>query len=161
MSKKSIIAAGAGALLMLAGVAFYEAAVYHDRMAPPSSTPVARALGPFSVDPSWIKSGTPNFRGTETSRSPDGSGVTGLWACDGPSTFEWHFATDETVHLLEGKVEVQYLGRRFTLNAGDTATFHFGTRAVWHVPQHAKKVFVLHQPGRLVRLWRKVFPTTT
>ena len=158
MFQKQLIAATAGALLVLAGTAVYEASTYHQRMAPPSSVPVARALGRFDVDPSWVKSGTPNFRGTETARAADGSGSTGLWACDGPSTFEWRFASDETVHLLEGQVHVEYLGRHFTLNPGDTATFHFGTRAVWHVPQHAKKVFVLHQPGRLVRLWRKVFP---
>ena len=156
MGKKSLIAASAGAALVLAGGAVYEAIVYHDRMAPPSAAPVARLLGPFNVDPSWVRSGTPNFRGTETARSADGSGATGMWACDGPSTFEWRFGSDETVHLLEGKIEVEYLGRHFTLNPGDTATFHQGTRSVWHVPQYAKKVFVLHQPGRLVRWWRKV-----
>jgi len=143
---------------MLAALCVHEAVTYHERMPPPTSVPVPRLLGAFPVDASWVKSGTPNFRGTETSRSPDGNGVTGLWACDGPSTFEWQFGDDETVHLLEGRVEVEYRGRRFTINPGDTATFHAGTRAVWHVPQYAKKVFVLHQPGLLVRGWRKVFP---
>jgi len=158
MAKKSLIAAGAGAALVVAGTAVYEAGEYHAHMAPPSSESVERVLGRFDVDPSWVKSGTPNFRGTNTAQAPDGSSVTGLWACDGPSTFEWQFGSDETVHLLEGRVDVEYLGKRFTLNPGDNAVFHSGTRAVWHVPRYAKKVFVVQQPGRLVRLWRKVFP---
>ena len=62
MPKKSLIAASAGALLVLAGAAVYEASAYHERMAPPSSVPVARVLGRFDVDPSWVKSGTPSFR---------------------------------------------------------------------------------------------------
>jgi uncharacterized cupin superfamily protein len=131
--------------------------VFH-HTAPPSNLAVQRPLGPFPVDPSWVKMGTPNFRGNEIAHSPDGKSVTGLWACDGPSTFEWRFGADETVHLLEGAVEVDYLGRRFTLKPGDVATFHSGTRAVWHVPVHAKKVYTVHQAGRLVRLWRTVFP---
>jgi len=158
MSKRILIGAAAGGALVLAVLTAYEAATYHARMPPPSSVAVAQALGSFPVDPSWVTSGTPNFRGTETSRSPGGDSVTGLWACDGPSTFEWQFGADETVYLLEGRVEVDYRGRHFTLTPGDTATFHAGTRAVWHVPQYAKKVFVLHQPGRLVRWWRKLSP---
>jgi uncharacterized protein len=157
MSKRSLILAAASAALTLAALAVYEAVTYHAQQPPPSSVAVARTLGPFPVDPSWVRSGTPNFRGTETSRSPDGKTTTGLWACDGPSTFEWQFGADETVHLLEGRVEVDYRGSRFTLEPGDTATFHAGTRAVWHVPHHAKKVFVLNQPGPLVRAWRKAF----
>lgn len=165
MLKKSMIAAClcacAGALLVSAVAAMHEAVTYQNRIAPPSVQSVARTLGPFAVDPSWVRSGTPNFRGTETVRSPDGSSATGLWACDGPSTFEWQFGGDETVHLLEGRVEVEYRGQRFTINTGDAATFHAGTRAVWHVPQYAKKVFVLHQPSLLVRAWRRVFPAVT
>ena len=63
---------------------------------------------------------------------------------------------DETVHLLEGLVEVDYQGRKFTLRPGDTATFHAGTRAVWHIPQNAKKAYTLYQPPRLVALWRRL-----
>lgn len=158
MAKKFLIAAGMGAALMLAGTAVYEAGAYHAHVAPPSAEPVEHVLGRFDIDPSWVKSGTPTFRGTDVAQSPDGSSVTGLWSCDGPTTFEWQFWSDETVHLLEGQVHVEYLGKRFTLNPGDNAVFHSGTRAVWHVPQYAKKVFVVQQPGRLVRWWRKVFP---
>jgi uncharacterized protein len=152
----ALVAAAIGAALMLIGIALVDAISFQRRTAAPSSASTAQVLAPFHVDPTWVTSGTPNFRATETVHAPDGSGVTGLWACDGPSTFEWRFGSDETVHLLEGRVEVDYRGRHFTIEPGDTATFHYGTRAVWHVPAHAKKVFVLHQPGRLVRAWRKL-----
>ncbi|GAP35151.1 cupin domain-containing protein [Piscinibacter sakaiensis] len=147
----------AGAVLALAAVGGWQAAVAVGNGWQASAATVDKPLQPFSVDPSWVRSGTPNFRAVETARSPDGRSITGLWACDGPTTFEWRFGLDETVHLLEGRVEVEYLGRRFVIEPGHTAVFHAGTTAVWHVPSHAKKVFKLHHPGRLVLWWRKLF----
>lgn len=146
-----------GALVLSAGMAF-EAGHYLFYAVPPSTVAVQRPLAEFPVDPSWVLSGTPRFRAAETARNPDGSAHSGLWACDGPSTFEWTFGLDETVHLLEGQVDVSYQGHRYTLRPGDTATFHAGTKAVWHVPQYAKKSYVLHHPGRLALLLRKLFP---
>lgn len=154
-----LLGAGAiGALLALAGAMLLDAGHYLHRASPPSASAVHRPLETFAVDPSWVKSGTPNFRAIETARSPDGRSITGLWACDGPTTFEWTFGLDETVHLLEGRVEVDYLGQRFVLEPGHTAAFHAGTKAVWHVPRHAKKVYKLQHPGKLVLLWRRLFP---
>ncbi len=134
----------------------YDAYRYLTASAAPSANALEKPLLGFSVDPAWIKQGMPNFRNSETTRSHDGKTIAGLWACDGPSTFEWRFHMDETVHLLEGKVEVDYQGRQFTLSPGDTATFHAGTRAVWHIPRHAKKAYTLYQPPRLVSLWRRL-----
>lgn len=155
---KPWIAAIAGAAFSLAAVAAWDVGRYVSVSAPPSSNAVERPLLPFTVDPSWVKSGTPNFRAIETARSPDGRSITGLWECDGPTTFEWTFGLDETVHLLAGRVEVEYLGRRFVLEPGHTAVFQAGTKAVWHVPQHAKKVYKLYHPGPLGLMWRKLFP---
>lgn len=153
--KKNIIVALGGALSALALVAAWDGVVYLRHAAPASEASVHRPLTSFKVNPDWVLEGTPNFRATEISKSPDGRSTTGLWACDGPSTFEWQFGVDETVHLLEGLVEVKYQGREFTLKPGDTATFLAGTRAVWHVPQYARKAFSLHEPGRLVRTLRR------
>lgn len=155
---KVLIGAGLGMFLALSGMTAFDAGRYLLRSAPPSTASVERPLTGFSVDPTWIRSGQPNFRASETARSPDGETISGLWACDGPSRFEWTFGLDETVHLLEGEVAVEYLGRQFTLRPGDTATFHAGTRAVWTVREHAKKSYILHHPGRLVLLWRHIFP---
>lgn len=154
--KKNIIVALGGALTALALAAAWDGVVYLRRAAPASEASVHRPLTSFKVNPDWVLEGTPNFRATEISKSPDGLTTTGLWACDGPSTFEWQFGVDETVHLLEGLVEVKYQGREFTLKPGDTATFLAGTRAVWHVPQYARKAFSLHEPGRLVRTLRRL-----
>lgn len=154
--KKNIIVALGGALTALALAAAWDGVVYLRHAAPASEASVHRPLTSFKVNPDWVLEGTPNFRATEISKSPDGRSTTGLWACDGPSTFEWQFGVDETVHLLEGLVEVKYQGREFTLKPGDTATFLAGTRAVWHVPQYARKAFSLHEPGRLVRTLRRL-----
>ena len=150
-----------GVLLASAAALAYDACRYLAASAPASATAVEKPLLGFSVDPGWVKSGTPHFRNSETTRSPDGKTISGLWACDGPSTFEWRFHMDETVHLLEGQVEVDYQGRHFTLRPGDTATFHAGTQAVWHVPRNAKKAYTLYQPPRLVSLWRRLAAAKT
>lgn len=149
-----LAAAVLAVLLVQAGLAAFDAGRYVQRGREPSAQAVSRPLQPMTVEPSWVKSGNPVFTTTETVRSPDGRTITGLWVCDGATTFEWTFALDETVHVLEGEVHVDYLGRQFTLKPGDTATFHHGTKALWRVPQHLKKAYTLHQPGRLVLLWR-------
>lgn len=156
MIKRTLVGALVGACLTVSAVATVDSIRYHRGAPPPSENASERPLGVFQVDPAWILSGKPVFRGAETVRSPDGKTVSGLWSCDGPTSFVWHFSHDETVHLLEGQVVVEYRGRRFTINPGDTATFHAGTQAVWHVPQHATKAYTLHQPGWLVRAWRKL-----
>lgn len=157
--KKIITGMLLGAALTVSGLTGYEAHRYATTSAPPSTVAVAKPLLGFTVAPEWVKSGTPNFRNVETLRSPDGKTISGLWGCDGPSTFEWTFHMDETVHLLEGLVEIEYLGNRFTLRPGDTATFHAGSKAVWHVPQSVKKAYTLHHPGRLALLWRRMIQT--
>ncbi|TDM04882.1 MAG: hypothetical protein C4K60_20815 [Ideonella sp. MAG2] len=148
MNKKLLLSALAGVVSTLLVVGGIQASRSMSRLGgEPSSQAIQKLMTPFAVDPTWVKSGSPNFRATETARSPDGKTIVGQWACDGPTTFEWTFGLDETVHLLDGEVHVDYLGRKFTLKPGDTATFHHGTKAVWTVPQKAHKVYVLHHPG--------------
>lgn len=154
--KKNLFVALGGALTALALMVAWDSVAYLRHADPASVSSVHRPLAAFQVNPEWVLEGTPNFRATEIRKSIDGRSTTGLWACDGPSTFEWQFWQDETVHLLEGQVDVKYQGRQFTLKPGDTATFIAGTRAVWHVPEHAHKAFSLHEPGRLVRLLRRL-----
>jgi len=143
-----------GVLIGLAAFEGMAAWRYLHHAEQPSAMSVARPLEGFAPDAARVLEGTPNFQAAETSRSPDGRVITGLWACDGPTRFEWYFALDETVHLLEGQVNVEYQGRRFTLKPGDVATFHAHTRAVWHVPVPTKKAYTLRHPGRLVLWWR-------
>jgi uncharacterized cupin superfamily protein len=114
-------------------------------------------MKPMAVNPSWIKSGTPKFMVAETSNVATVGVTTGLWSCDGPGVFEWTYGTDETIHLIEGAVEIEYMGKTLKLGPGDTAFFRAGTQATWTVRERAFKSFILHDPGRLARLYRRVF----
>lgn len=161
MQGLSVVMAVGSAALALVILGVFEAARYLRKVPPPSAEPTPQRLGTFEVNPERVKAGSPTFRGVETSRSPDGRHVTGLWACAGPAVFEWSYGVDETIHLLEGRVDLEYLGRSFTVWPGDTVVFHAGTRALWHVPEYAKKVFTLSRPNVFVRGWRKLFAART
>ena len=148
-------------LSLAANLAFAAALVYElgdDAMhaPPPSAEALRKSMQPMTVDPSWIKAGNPVFKAAETSAVGVANVVTGLWSCDGPGVFEWTYGVDETVHLLEGAVEIEYLGKKLVLRPGDTAFFRAGTKALWTVRERAYKSFILHDPGRLARLYRRV-----
>ncbi len=149
-----------GAALAVIGLFVFEAARFVMVSPEPSVVAAAKPLQSVEVDPSWIKSGNPEFAQVEISRSADGSTSHGLWSCAGPTTFEWQFAIDETVYVLEGEVKVDYQGNQFTLRPGDTAVFHGGTRATWTVDKYLKKTYTLHNPGPLGKLWRSLVPAS-
>ena len=143
-----------GILVALMGTAAFTSLRYAYRMRMPAEPTRDHTLQPIQVPQDWIKAGTPRFLYTEYVASPDRNSSSGIWSCEGQSTFEWHFDADETVHVLDGRVEISYLGQHFVLEAGDTAFFQADTRAVWHVPRYMRKSFTLHQPNPLVRLVR-------
>jgi uncharacterized protein len=120
---------------------------------------MAKAMVPMLVNPAWIKSGTPTFMVAESANFvlPVGSINAGLWSCDGPTTFEWSYGHDESVHILEGEAHITYMGAEMTLTAGETAFFKAGTKATWTVPQRVYKSFVLHDPGKMAKLYRRLF----
>jgi uncharacterized cupin superfamily protein len=155
MQRRTVIAFGLG----VGGAASASVCMDLARMLPGPALaytqPQEMRLAPFQVNPAWVKEGTPNFRALEYGRSPDGRVTSGLFACDGPSRFDWVYAHDETIHLLEGEVHIGYLGREFTLRPGSTTTFAAETTAHWYVPLHVKKVFKLIEPGRAVRWSRR------
>ena len=155
MAKWMLRASMTANVILLAWVIGYFAP--HALHAPePSTEPITRLLQPQEVDPTWIKSGEPRFRVSETFALPHSKLSTGLWSCDGPALFDWTFGVDETVHILEGEVEIQYLGKTMVLKAGDTSFFRAGTTAQWHVKDRVYKSFVLHDPGRLSRWYRRI-----
>lgn len=158
--RRAIISGVIGFSLLAIGLLTFDTARFVSNSPNPSATSVAAPLENAVVDPSWIKSGSPKFSQVETFRSPDGRTTTGLWSCKGPTTFVWQFEVDETVHLLEGEVLVDYQGNQFTLRPGDTATFHGGSEATWTINDYAKKVYTLHNPGPVGRLWRSAFPAS-
>jgi len=123
---------------------------------PPSQQATPLPLQPMTGAPATITLGTPNFRAAPYAASADGGTSSGIWASDGPSTFEWRFESDETVYILQGQVDVTYQGHQFSLRPGDTAVFQAGTQAVWHVPEKVLKSYTLNHPSTLTRWWRQL-----
>jgi len=153
-----------GIVAMLLAVKAYVA--FHCRwhlrnlLRPPKNSHAQQlAMRPQKISPDWIKSGTPIFLTGRYAESPDQRASSGVWSCEGPATFEWQFDCDETVLILDGRVEIDYLGEKFALEPGGTALFYAGTRAVWHVPQYVRKTYMIHYPNYIVRLARHVFGT--
>lgn len=98
------------------------------------------ALQPAPITPGWIVEGTPVARATELSRSTDGTTVSLVWDCTA-GTFDWYFGVDETVHILEGEVEVSAEGvPPRVLKAGDVALFRSGTTSRWRVKTYVRKL---------------------
>ncbi|MFZ6721022.1 cupin domain-containing protein [Undibacterium sp. Ji49W] len=149
--KKSLTIGVAAGLMTLLGITSYQAIAYVTQVAPASSAAVSMPVKAFEVDPTWIKEGTPNFRATEFFKSHDGKTSSGIFECDGPSTFEWHYQLDETIYVLDGGVDIEYQGKRFSLKPGETAFFRAGTTALWHVPKGIRKTWTLHDAGKPAR----------
>jgi uncharacterized protein len=98
------------------------------------------------IDPSWIVEGNPQARVASVSQSADGRSWTDIWDCTA-GRFVWHYAVDETVHILEGGAHVvDANGTHWDLRPGDVVTFRVGTTASWHVPEYVRKVAFCSEP---------------
>lgn len=112
------------------------------------------------IEPSWIVAGAPQARCAELTRSRDGAAATFVWDCTA-GEFDWSFAADETVHILEGEVIVDDGSGPQTLRPGDVALFHAGSTCRWRVPAYVKKLAFLRDPTPrpamlAIRGWRKL-----
>lgn len=142
--------------LLLATAVYLELGDDFVHAPPPSKVAQHRMLAPIDVNPAWIKSGTPKFLSAYTSELDSVGVSTGLWSCEGPTVFEWVYGTDETIHVLEGGAEIEYLGTHLSIGPGDTVFFRSGTKATWTVKDRIYKSWVLHDPGRLARWYRRI-----
>jgi uncharacterized protein len=148
--------AAVGLLVALASLEVWDAVRYVQKLPMHNLAGVAPLpLADVANPPATVQSGQPQFRGAHYAQAPGKGSGSGVWACDGPSTFEWNFGSDEVVYLIDGEVQVTYLGKQFTIRPGDTSLFLQGTSAVWHVPKGLLKSYTLHHPPLLVRWWRK------
>ncbi|WP_111510101.1 cupin domain-containing protein [Mycobacterium kyogaense] len=72
--------------------------------------------------------------------------VSGFWRCtpeEQPDVYEATFATNETVYIIEGRVEVEVVGGPvLDLAAGDSASFVKGTVGRWRVIEPVLEFFV-------------------
>ena len=153
--KRTIKAAILGGIASIFLFKAYEAICHTYQTPAPSTEATQLHLKTLSVDPTWIKSGTPNFRANEFFKSADGKTSSGIFECDA-STFEWHYFVDEAVYILEGSVTLEYQGNEFTLKEGETALFRAGTSAIWHVPSHLRKSWTMYDAGKPARGLAKI-----
>ena len=57
-----------------------------------------------------------------------------------PSRFRYTFETDETFHVIEGRVTIVLdSGDSVTLGPGDIASFPQGARATWEIAEPLRK----------------------
>lgn len=60
------------------------------------------------------------------------------------SRFDWHYDTDETCYLLEGRVEVTTPeGKSVRFGAGDMVYFPAGLSCTWDISEPVRKHFRL------------------
>ncbi|PYU66020.1 MAG: hypothetical protein DMG56_01495 [Acidobacteria bacterium] len=109
-----------------------------------------------TISPPSLISGSPTCRSKVFDRSHDKSSETGIWECHGPAKFNYYYGQDESIYIIAGAVEIEYLGKKFSLAAGDSTHFAADTTATWTIREHVRKVFRLYEPGRIVRYMRRL-----
>jgi uncharacterized cupin superfamily protein len=111
-----------------------------------TSTPVTE-LKRCPIQPSWILEGLPEARiAVLSDGSSDSSAFTVLWDCTA-GRFNWFYAIDETVYILEGAVTLTLpSGITRRLVAGSSYFFARGTQAQWQVDSYVRKVAFCHEP---------------
>lgn len=118
-------------------------------------------LRPAPFPAAWVRDGKPQAAAQPLWKSDDSTASTLIWECSA-GTFDWFYREEETVHILEGEVDVVIEGGlSFRLSAGDTAVFRAGCHAVWSIPNRVRKIAIvrLDVPGIAafpMRAWRKV-----
>jgi uncharacterized protein len=92
------------------------------------------------INPDWIRSGNPRARTGLHSHSLDKNASTHVWDCTAGS-FDWRFACDETVIILEGSVKItRGDGSIEHLQKGDVAFFAAGSVKLWVIEDYVKKL---------------------
>jgi len=101
---------------------------------------VSVALSPSPINPDWILEGDPVARNAVLSRSRDGTACTLVWECT-PGKFVWHYTTDETIHILEGRIVLDDgVAASRCFGAGDVVFFPAGAVVRWTVDVRVRKL---------------------
>lgn len=123
-------------------------------------------LAPDPIRPHWIIEGTPQARSKRLAESTDGTSMIMAWACT-PGRFNWHYAVDETLHIISGEVFItNEKGEARRVGPGDMVFFPAGSRSTWHVTKEVRKLAVcrhgMPRPlGTLLRAWNKAVDLLT
>ena len=92
------------------------------------------------VNPAWVLEGTPVARIEHLSSSADGTASTYFWDCTA-GRFNWFYSFDETLHILEGAVNLRYVtGETRRVVVGDVVFFPKGSQAEWTVEKYIRKL---------------------
>jgi uncharacterized cupin superfamily protein len=118
-------------------------------VAAPAPPAVSSAIPEFKnapIAPAWILEGTPKARLALLSGSTDGSAFTIMWDCTA-GRFNWFYAIDETVYILEGAVTLTLpSGATRRLVAGSSYYFARGAQAQWQVDSYVRKLAFCQEP---------------
>jgi uncharacterized cupin superfamily protein len=80
------------------------------------------------------------------SGSADGTANTYFWDCTA-GRFNWFYAFDETLHILEGSFSLKDpSGWTRSVAVGDVIFFPAGAKAEWTVPTYVRKLAFLRAP---------------
>lgn len=64
-----------------------------------------------------------------------------VWECE-VSEFDWHYDSEETCLILDGRVTVEHAGGSASFGPGDYVIFPQGLSCVWKVSEPVKKHYV-------------------
>lgn len=108
-----------------------------------ASTVDASEFEPFDLAEEDVLEGEPKARIHWLRPEGHGSQVAGVFRCE-PATFQYLWATDETIHVVEGRVRIEVEGGdTVDLGVGGIASFTAGDRGVWQVLEPFCEFFVL------------------
>jgi uncharacterized protein len=128
------------------------------------AAPAEVELAENPINPDWIIEGNPRARAKRLAESADGTSSVMAWSCT-PGRFEWHYAVDETVHIIAGEVLVtDQDGKIHRLGPGDMAFFPAGSHSAWQVTKTVRKLAVCRHSmprpfGFALRAWNKNRPS--
>jgi len=98
------------------------------------------------ISPGWVLDGNPVARIEHLSGSADATANTYFWDCTA-GRFNWHYAFDETLHILEGSVSLKFAdGTTHRVSAGDIIFFPAGATAEWTVEGYVRKLAFCRTP---------------
>ena len=115
-------------------------------------------LDPRPIHPEWLLDGTPQTRARTLPFTENATLFGTIWETTA-GRFEWHYASDELVAILDGEVEITPpRGEPFTLRRGDLVFFPGGQIMHWRVPIYVKKLAIdaVGPSARLRRLAARI-----
>ncbi len=130
------------------------------------AAPADVELAPDPIHPHWIIEGKPQARSRRLAQSADGTSSVMAWSCTA-GRFIWHYAVDETLHIISGEVFVtDESGAIRRLGPGDMAFFPAGSRSTWQVPNEVRKLAVCRHSmprpaGCALRAWNRAVDLLT